>query len=322
VTLGSLTAIFLNLFRWLHGWRCHRPTAVHRRRSNCAISAKLDDRDVNRSPGDALNLTAGLFLSAPLHRVSSGRYAMSPRRSPPKLTLTAALFLDLDGTLAPLAPTPDAVPFDAHRAQVLTRLEAAMGGALAVISGRTVHDVRRILGPAPGAVAAVHGLVRCWPDGAVVQAPPGPGLAIARAALEDFVRQTTGLILEDKTLSLALHYRRAPDLKPAVVEIADRLAAETGLVRQDGVMVCELRSPGPNKGEALAAFMRTAPFAGRRPIMVGDDLTDEHGFEAAVADGGFGVLVGAPRPSAAAYRLEDADAVLDWLGEAVMTVAA
>jgi trehalose 6-phosphate phosphatase len=247
---------------------------------------------------------------------------MSPRRSPPKLSLDAALFLDLDGTLAPLAPAPDAVPFDARRAGLLARLEGAMGGALAVISGRTLPDVRRILGPAPGAVAAVHGLIRCWPDGTVAQSPPSPGLAIAREALQAFVRGGSGLILEDKGVSLALHYRHAPELKAAVSETADRLAALTGLVRQDGVMVCELRSPGPDKGAALSAFMQTPPFAGRRPIMVGDDLTDEHGFAAAVAGGGFGVLVGASRPSAATYGLEDVDAVLDWLGDAVMTVAA
>src|SRR5579862_7956340 len=97
---------------------------------------------------------------------------MTQWRSPPKLSLNAALFLDVDGTLAPLASTPDAVAFDPVRAELLGRLEAAMGGALAVLSGRALEDVRRILGPAPKAVGAIHGLVRLAFDGAVARAPP------------------------------------------------------------------------------------------------------------------------------------------------------
>jgi trehalose 6-phosphate phosphatase len=237
------------------------------------------------------------------------------------LGLDKALFLDLDGTLAPLAATPDAVAFDAGRAQMLAKLEQAMGGALAVLSGRTLEDVRRILGPAPGAVAAVHGLVRRWPNGAVIQAEASSGLAIAREILQALARTTPGLVLEDKGVSLALHYRQAPEAAAIISETADRLTAVTGLVRQDGVMVCELRSPGPDKGEALAAFMHAPPFVGRRPIMVGDDLTDEHGFLAAAAGGGYGVLVGPERPTAADYRFEDVDAVLAWLGAAAAVAA-
>ncbi|HUO21945.1 MAG TPA: trehalose-phosphatase [Caulobacteraceae bacterium] len=244
------------------------------------------------------------------------------RHSPPKLSLDAALFLDMDGTLAPLARTPDAVPYDPARARMVAALEQAMGGALAVLSGRTLEDIRRILGPAPGAVGAVHGLMCRWPDGSVSQACASADLVIARQAMEALAHTTPGLVLEDKGLSLALHYRLAPDAAPAIAELADELVLATGLERQDGSMVCELRSPGPDKGSALAAFMRTAPFAGRTPIMVGDDLTDEHGFQAAAASGGYGVLVGSPRTTAAAYRLPDVDAVLAWLDAALTMVAA
>ena len=92
-------------------------------------------------------------------------------------------------------------------------------------------------------------------------------------------------------------------------------AQETGLALQPGSMVLELKTPGADKGVALTAFMAEAPFQGATPIMVGDDLTDEHGFEAAEALGGFGVLVGPERPTAARYLLDDVPAVLDWLDQ-------
>jgi trehalose 6-phosphate phosphatase len=100
------------------------------------------------------------------------------------------------------------------------------------------------------------------------------------------------------------------------------VTARGGLVRQDGAMVCELRAPGGGKGEALAAFLREPPFAGRRPVMVGDDLTDEHGFAAAASAGGYGILVGPPRASAARYGLDDAEAVIGWLSASLTADAA
>lgn len=241
---------------------------------------------------------------------------------PPGLDLGDALFLDLDGTLAPLAPRPDDVPFDPRLAELMARLEDAMGGAVAVISGRSAEDVRRILGKAPAAVGAVHGLVRHLPGGGVVTAEPCPGLAAAREDLRTLTQAWPGLLLEDKGLGLALHFRQAPEAEPAVKAAAAAIAARWDLVRQDGAMVCELRAPGGGKGEALAAFLREGPFAGRRPVMVGDDLTDEHGFAAAASAGGYGVLVGPPRATAARYRLEDAEAVIAWLSASLAADAA
>jgi trehalose 6-phosphate phosphatase len=126
-------------------------------------------------------------------------------------------------------------------------------------------------------------------------------------------RAERGLLLEDKGTSVALHYRQRPDAGPAVVDCARRLARQTGLVLQEGHMVAELRTPGPDKGEALAAFMAEAPFAGARPIMIGDDLTDEDAFAVAVALGGEAILIGQPRRSRSRWRLEDPDALLAWL---------
>jgi trehalose 6-phosphate phosphatase len=236
---------------------------------------------------------------------------------PPGLDPGDALFLDLDGTLAPIEARPDDVVFDGRRAELLARLEQLMGGALAVISGRGLGDIDRILGGAPACVSAVHGLVRRSLAGGLVRAEPSPKLREVRLELKALVRDWPGLLLEDKELSVALHYRAAPEAEKAVKAAAARLASDTGLKLQDGIMVCELRTPGGGKGEALNAFMRERPFAGRRPVMVGDDLTDEDAFEAAASAGGFGVLVGPVRSTAARYRLESVEAALAWLAEAL-----
>ncbi|MBU2118540.1 MAG: trehalose-phosphatase, partial [Alphaproteobacteria bacterium] len=135
----------------------------------------------------------------------------------------------------------------------------------------------------------------------------------AVAAFRAFAAARPGLIVEDKTVAAGLHYRGDPRHAEAAEALARDLAARTGLKLQPGKLVLELKTPGADKGTALAAFMAEPPFAGGVPVMVGDDLTDEYGFAAAEALGGFGVLVGAPRPTAARHGLEDVAAVLDWL---------
>lgn len=228
-----------------------------------------------------------------------------------------ALFLDLDGTLAPLAPRPQDVRPEPRRTRLLTELSTALDGRLAVVSGRTLADIDRILEGRVTAAAAVHGLVRRQADGVVEAASAHPALRRASDALADFARRDLGLIVEDKQLSVALHYRLAPDEGRGARELARRIALETGLSLQHGDMVEELRTPGPTKGDSVAAFLRQAPFAGARAIFLGDDQTDEHGFEAVQALGGLGILVGEPRSTAAVARLPSVDAVLDWLEAAL-----
>lgn len=224
-----------------------------------------------------------------------------------------ALFLDLDGTLAPIVDRPDMVGPDPRRTRLLERLAARLEGRLAVISGRTLEDLDRILEGRATAIAAVHGLVWRAADGQVARTPPHPGLARAGEELRRFACAHAGALVEDKGLSIALHYRLAPGLAARARFQAETLARETGLTLQPGDCVLELRTPGPRKGEALAAFMAEPPFRGFRPVFVGDDLTDEDGFRAARDLGGFGVLVGPCRPTAAAHRLEDVAAALSWL---------
>jgi trehalose 6-phosphate phosphatase len=234
--------------------------------------------------------------------------------SPPALQLAGtALFLDLDGTLAPLAERPEDVAPEPRRTRLIDGLTAGLDGRLAVVSGRTLADIDRILERRVPCVAAVHGLVRRGCDGEVTEAPPHPALAHAVCAFRGVARRDPGLIVEEKGASVALHFRLAPGCAAEARLAARRLAEDTGLVLQEGDMVAELRTPGPTKGDSIRAFMADPLFAGARPVFAGDDLTDEHGFDAARDLGGYGVLVGASRPTAAAFRLDGVAALMAWL---------
>lgn len=224
-----------------------------------------------------------------------------------------ALFLDLDGTLAPIAPSPDAVRPSAALTALLRKASRRLDGRLAVVSGRSLEDIDRILEGAVTAAAAVHGLVRRTASGSVLVHPPHPGLNYARVKL-DRLTDRPGVFIEDKRLGLAIHYRRAPEAEDAVIRNSRAIAATTGLVLQLGSMVAELRTPGADKGESVRAFMAEQPFAGATPVFVGDDLTDEDGFSAAAELGGYGVLVGETRETAARHGLSGVEAVLGWLG--------
>lgn len=245
--------------------------------------------------------------------------ALSIGLTPPRpLDLKAvALFLDLDGTLAPIAARPQDVRPDPRRTGLMDRLQRAVGGRLAVVSGRTLADVDRILEGRVRAVAAVHGLVRRHPSGEVEEAAPHPALGEALDRFRTLAASDSGLILEVKGLSVALHYRLAPAYEARALAIAEALAAETGLTLQRGRMVVEMRTPGPDKGDSIRSFMADAPFAGAQPVFIGDDITDEHGFLAAAELGGFGVLAGPVRDTGAQYRLRGVEETLAWLEAAL-----
>jgi len=233
-----------------------------------------------------------------------------------------ALFLDLDGTLAAIEPHPDRVGPDQRRNDLLVRLDRALDGRLAVVSGRALADVDRILDGRVRAVGAVHGLDRRRADGARASVAAAPQMPLARAAVEAALGDRPGLLIEDKGLAFAVHFRQAPELASRVADTAAAVAASFALELQPGDMVVELRPPGCDKGDAIAAFMEEPPFRGFTPVFLGDDLTDENGFRAAASLGGFGVLVGRPRPTRALYRLPRIEAVMDWLGAALRETAA
>jgi len=228
-----------------------------------------------------------------------------------------ALFLDLDGTLAPIASRPQDVRPDPRRTDILKRLAEALDGRLAVITGRTLADVDRILEGRVAAVAAVHGLVRRDSRGRLHETAPHPSLHEAAEACRAFAARDSGLLVEEKGLSVALHFRLARGCAEAARALARKLSAETGLALQDGDMVEELRTPGPNKADSVRAFMGEPPFIGAHPVFMGDDATDEDGFAAARALGGSGILVGALRPTGAKYRLAGVEQALAWLEAAL-----
>jgi trehalose 6-phosphate phosphatase len=229
-----------------------------------------------------------------------------------------ALFADLDGTLAPLQATPDAVGPDAERRHLIDSLMTRLMGRFAVISGRAVADLDRVLEDRVTALAGVHGLQRRTAAGRMVVASPAPTLTQARDALDRFASGRPGVIVEDKRLAIALHYRNAPAEGTAARMFAKRLAMDLSLELQDGEMVVELKGRGPDKGQAIRAFMSEPPFAGFTPIFIGDDLTDESGFEAVQALGGFGVIVGDRRPTLARFAFADIASSNRWLAQALV----
>jgi trehalose 6-phosphate phosphatase len=241
-------------------------------------------------------------------------------RAPPPLSLLdgAALFLDFDGTLVELAETPDSIRVPGALRPLLERLERRLEGRLALVSGRAIADLDRHVGLPGFTVSGSHGLELRRADGSLSAPAPVASLGDARSAIAAFAVDRPGLLVEEKPASIALHYRRAPEREAEVAAFIAGLAARTGLAVQLGKMVAELRPAGPTKGDAVRALMAEPGFAGARPVVVGDDLTDEDAFEAAASLGGGGVLVGPPRPTAASWRLDDVASVARWLRRAAL----
>ncbi len=212
-----------------------------------------------------------------------------------ELTLArSALLLDMDGTLLDIAPTPDQVRVAPGLPESLRRLRDAMGGALAVVTGRPIEQVDGLFGNVPYAVAGEHGgAIRHAPGSEVVRVSlPTPPVewVIAAARIAD---AHPGVLLEQKQRGLVLHYRAVPELGPALRQAALALIAPlaTQFQLMEALMAWEIRPRGADKGSAVAALMVEAPFAGRCPIFIGDDVTDEDGMRAARALGGAGFRV-------------------------------
>jgi trehalose 6-phosphate phosphatase len=226
-----------------------------------------------------------------------------------------ALFLDVDGTLLEIAATPVAVRVPSRAIRVLAVLHLKLHGAVAFVSGRPVDDLDRLFAPVRLPAAGVHGAERRDSVGAMHRAAHGAGLAPARQLLRAWGAAHAGAFVEDKGTAVALHYRTAPGLEPAARRVAaDALAAVgAGFHLQQGKMVLEIKPDSVSKGHAIAAFMQEPPFHGCVPVFVGDDLTDEDGFEVVDRLGGHSIAVGLGRSTRARWRLRDERAVLDWL---------
>lgn len=235
----------------------------------------------------------------------------------PELTPTCAFFTDFDGTLVELTDSPDGVTVDPALPDLLRRACTRLEGALAVVSGRNVATLDGMLDHAVTAVAGVHGLERRDASGTFsVEKVPTALLDDARKELAGFARDRPGVLVEDKGVSLALHFRRAPDQAGACLAVMETMLRRgEGLMLQRGKMVVELRGAGHSKGDAVARFMAEPPFAGRLPVFIGDDVTDEDSFRVVNDRGGWSVRVGDARDSAARHSLPDVAAVHRWLKE-------
>ncbi len=224
----------------------------------------------------------------------------------------AALLLDLDGTLLDIAPTPDSVVVPPALLDALRGLTARLNGALAVISGRPVAQVDELLHAIPTAVAGEHGGATRFAPGAELERIPLPSAPAGwLAAAERIAAENPGVLLERKERGFVLHYRAVPALGPRLREALEEIVgASEAFALMQARKAWEIKPRGADKGTAVAALMAHAPFAGRLPIFIGDDVTDEDGMEVARAMGGAGLKVG--------DAFKDPEAVRAWLAEAAL----
>ncbi len=212
-----------------------------------------------------------------------------------------AFFLDVDGTLLDFKQRPEEVIADEGLRANLDRLHEDASGALALVSGRTIADLDRIMSPLRLPAAGTHGAELRFADGHR-ELTQSTVLDEVRAVASGFVDEHPALWLEDKGASVAIHYRSAPELSGEVADFLEGLVVQEGLMVQHGKMVVEVKSTLHNKGTAICALMRSTPFAGRQPLFIGDDLTDEHGFAAVNRLDGVSIKVGTGETTAQ-YRL-------------------
>ncbi len=224
-----------------------------------------------------------------------------------------AFFLDIDGTLLDLAPTPDEIFVPPSLPAQLDTLSQRFGGALALVTGRGLTYADRLFAPFQFPIAGLHGAERRSPDGSIFKVEPTGEFERLKIELRAETASWTGILIEDKGAAVAAHYRLAPERLAELTVLIERFVNRAGpdWTLQRGKMVLEIRPARANKGDALESFIATPPFLGRRPIAIGDDITDESMFRAANRLGGYSIRVGAPShetdargilPSAAVVR--------------------
>jgi len=238
--------------------------------------------------------------------------------SPPLVSLDqAALFFDVDGTLVNIEQEPDAVSVSSELRHLLNCLIDRTDGALALVSGRSIDQLDRLFQPLSFSASGLHGLEsRLLPGNVIRKAVDRMVISAAKTKLEQFAEGRNGVIVEDKGLTLALHYRMAPEHHEAAAECVRNLVKDNQgkLVLLEGKMVFELKPPGFDKGRAITDFMQEPPFRGRCPIFAGDDVTDEAGFTAVNKMSGLSIKIGDDdRQTAAAHGLATVQATLTWL---------
>ena len=201
-----------------------------------------------------------------------------PRSLVPHLSETAIL-LDIDGTLLELMPTPREVWVPPGLAKTLNRLMVRTGGALALVSGRSLNDIDLIFAPDQFPSVGGHGAeMRIDPDSGSVASHAPPMDKELKRRLAAIAKLSPGILLEDKGYSLALHYRLAPQAEKAIYEAVSLIRADlpnAPIEVLPGKCVCEIKHSGFTKATGVRELMTREPFKGRRPLFIGDDVTDE-----------------------------------------------
>ena len=226
-----------------------------------------------------------------------------------------ALFLDVDGSLIDFADRPERVHVSKTLVGLLSQLHGALGGALALVSGRPIEDLRRLFADPPWAMAGVHGLQLRYADGArrdiELDHAEQQRLHLAANSLASRVPQ---IMVENKGVAVAFHDRSGDPGMRALREASEALLKELpDYELQLGHRVIEVKPAGMDKGRAVAELLARRPFQGRMPVYVGDDFTDEHGFATANLENGISIRVGQREPSLAQYTLAGPTAVQAWL---------
>lgn len=241
----------------------------------------------------------------------------NPLRAPPPLSPDAAVLLDFDGTLVELAGKPDTVVVDEALKALLRDLIARLSGRIAIVSGRSIAQLGSFLGDIANEISLIgsHGAETRHLSAVLADEARPMVLDHAAALFRGVFGARSGIVIEEKTLGVAIHYRLAPAAGLEARLLATTFARERGLGVQEGKMMVEVRLPGQDKGGAITELLHEVRFAGHMPFFVGDDLTDESGFAACEVQGGAGILVGPRRPTAARFYLEDVASVRRWLAQ-------
>jgi trehalose 6-phosphate phosphatase len=231
-----------------------------------------------------------------------------------------AVLLDIDGTLLDLAPTPREVWVPRGLAKTLNRLLEKTSGALALVSGRSLNDIDLIFAPEQFPAIGGHGAeMRLTTDNEAVAIHAPPMDKELKRRLAAIAKLSPGILLEDKGYSLALHYRLAPHAEKAIYEAVSLIRADlpnAPIEVMPGKCVCEIKHSGFNKASGVIELMSHAPFKGRRPFFIGDDVTDESVFAIMPDFGGLSFSVGRRARGVAGY-FDDPGEVRDWLARLV-----
>jgi trehalose 6-phosphate phosphatase len=238
--------------------------------------------------------------------------------APPRVALhETALFLDVDGTLIEIAPTPESVVVPPDLVPMLRKLHHALGGALAIVSGRTIAMLDHLLGNAGLPMAGVHGgELRAVAGGAITEINPHlpPDLQERVWAIINALKQQwPGVRGEDKGPAFSFHFRQAPEAEPALRAALAKLELGDAWEILAGHMIYEIRSRGQSKGVAIQQLMEMPAFAGRKPVFAGDDRTDLDGIRKVTELGGAGIAVAGLQAEQARWALKDPTAVRGWL---------